>query len=441
MGLEADNDFFAGSIATDRTDATLASIAPTLSPVVNGSPATTRRYRVAFYSHDTMGLGHLRRNLLVAHTLSRSQVQAISLLVAGVREATSLTLPVGGDCMTLPALRKGQNGRYEARNLDLPVKDVIAIRARVIRAAIEAFEPDVMIVDNVPRGALRELEPTLQSLRAHGRTRCVLGLRDVLDTPAIVRQEWSRMENEEAVVEYFDEVWAYADPAVYNVVRECGFSPEVASKVRFAGYLDQRARLEFDRPGAISATASLGLSTEKFVLCSVGGGQDGAVLAQAFTQAQFPPNTSGVILTGPFMPPETMACLHRAVAANPLVRMIEFCPEPARLVREAERVVIMGGYNSVCEALSFEKPALIVPRIKPRAEQLIRAEAMRAAGVADLLHPDQLSPQALTRWLSAERPRPTVHGRIDFNGLAALPIMFQRLLNDSTGSGVAIGAV
>ena len=132
MAFEADNDFFAGSIATDWTDATRASIVPTLSPVVNGSSATNRRYRVAFYSHDTMGLGHLRRNLLAAHALARFHVQAISLLVAGVREATSFTLPVGGDCMTLPALRKGENGRYEARNLDLPVKDLIAVRARVI---------------------------------------------------------------------------------------------------------------------------------------------------------------------------------------------------------------------------------------------------------------------------------------------------------------------
>lgn len=140
------------------------------------------------------------------------------------------------------------------------------------------------------------------------------------------------------------------------------------------------------------------------------------------------------------MPQEILAVLRRTAAANPLVRVVEFCPEPVWFVRDAERVVIMGGYNSVCEALSFEKPALIVPRIKPRAEQLIRAEAMRAVGVVDVLHPDQLSTQALTRWLAAERPRPTVHGRINLSGLAALPTMFQRLMGDSR-SPVAVAEV
>jgi predicted glycosyltransferase len=354
-------------------------------------------------------------------------LQAIPLLVAGVREATAFALPPSADCLTLPALRKSEDGHYESRSLDVSITDVIEVRARVIRAAIEAFDPNVLIVDNVPRGALKEVEPTLKSLRAKGEVRCVLGLRDVLDDPASAQKEWTRLANEDAIREYYDEVWVYADPAVYNVVNECRFSLEVAAKVRFVGYLDQRARLDL-LPKAASSASALGLRSDKFVLCSVGGGQDGAFLAEVFAQVDLPPDTSGVILTGPFMSAEATAKLHQAAAANPLMHVLEFWPEPAQLVRDAQRIVIMGGYNSVCEALSFEKPALIVPRVKPRLEQFIRARAMHTLGLVDMLHPDRLSVDALTRWLAEDKSRPQVHGRIDFNALSVLPAMLQRLL-------------
>ena len=389
-----------------------------------------RRPRVALYSHDTMGLGHLRRNLLVANALARSSLRAIPLLIAGVREATAFAMPPGTDCLTLPALRKSSTGQYEARSLDVSIVDIIAIRERIIRAALEAFQPDVLIVDNVPRGAQKELEATLRHLRNAGRTRCVLGLRDVIDEPPVVKREWSRLANEDAIRDFYDEVWAYSDPTVYNLVREYQFSKEVEAKIRFTGYLDQRARFGLSGEPEPCPLAAHDLSTGEYVLCTVGGGQDGANLAEAFVQAELPDDMAGVILTGPFMPKELLLRLRQLASANPRMRVIEFFAEPAHLMRGAAKVIIMGGYNSACEALSFEKPMLIVPRVKPRQEQMIRAQALHAMGVADLLCPEQLSPEALTRWLSHHQPQPKIHGRIDFNGLGMLSAMLGRLVSN-----------
>ncbi len=377
-----------------------------------------------------MGLGHLRRNLLAAHTLAGSNLRAVSLLVAGVREATAFALPPNADCLTLPSLRKDKGGQYQSRSLDVSLKDVIAVRAGSISAAIEAFEPDAMIVDNVPRGAMQELDATLRHLRANGRTKCVLGLRDVLDEPSTVRREWAKVSNEEAIRDFYDEIWVYGDPAVYDLIGECRFTPATAAKAKYVGYLDQRVRLALapasDHP--IGSSSALGLPTEKFVLCSVGGGQDGSLLAEAFARAKLPDDTSGVILTGPFIPDDLRASLINVAAANPRMRVLEFSQEPARLVRDAQRVISMGGYNSVCEVLSFAKPALIVPRVKPRMEQMIRARALSALGLIDVLHPDDLTPQALTQWLQEDKPAPQVHGRLNFSGLSAIPILLERLL-------------
>src|SRR5829696_2043547 len=149
--------------------------------------AGTTRPRVALYSHDTMGIGHVRRNLLVAQALAVPPLSATVLLVAGAKEVNEFALPPGTDCLTLPSLRKTPDGHYESRALGLSLPDLIRLRARSLASALRAFRPDVLVVDKEPRGAVGELEPALRALRACGRTRCVLGLRDVLDDAATVR--------------------------------------------------------------------------------------------------------------------------------------------------------------------------------------------------------------------------------------------------------------
>ncbi|MGH7605800.1 MAG: glycosyltransferase family protein, partial [Gemmatimonadales bacterium] len=133
------------------------------------------RLRIALYSPGMVGLGHMRRNLLIAQGLAAGPVPAAILLLAEAREASTFVLPPGVDCLTLPALRKDEFGGCRARNLDLPLPDVMAVRANALEAVLESFEPDVLIVDHLPRGAAGELDGALAALRAIGRTRCALG--------------------------------------------------------------------------------------------------------------------------------------------------------------------------------------------------------------------------------------------------------------------------
>lgn len=393
--------------------------------------ATTdaRQRRIVLYSHDTMGLGHVRRNLLIAQALVSSDQSVTILLISGARETGRFSIPDRVDCLSLPSLYKDADGRYRSRRLGVHIHDLIAVRSSAIRAAIDAFDPDAFFVDNVPRGALRELDPTLELLRARGRTRCILGLRDVLDEPATVACEWLHAANEEAIRNYYDTIWIYGDPAAYDPVREYGFSDEVAAKVRFTGYLDQSMRLKPGQVEDCKPRLDLGLPPGRLALCLVGGGQDGALLAEAFIHAPLPEDVNAVIVTGPYMPPESQEQLRRATANQPRLRVLEFVSEPALLMAQADYVVAMGGYNTVCEVLSFDKPALIVPRSRPRREQLIRAERLRDLGLIDMLPPEQLSPTAIGRWL-ADSTGPKMHARdrIDLNGLIRLPYLLAELL-------------
>jgi predicted glycosyltransferase len=394
-----------------------------------GEPGTPRGARVALYSHDTMGLGHMRRNILLAQTLRRAPLNAISLIIAGAREAAAFSMPAGVDCLTLPALSKDGNGTYGTRHMPIALPELVTLRAGAIHGALEAFQPDVLIVDNVPRGAVRELDPALRALRATGRTRLVLGLRDVLDDPKVVRAEWRRAANEDAIREYYDEIWVYGDEAVCDPRTEYGFAADVAERVRFAGYLDQRERLALAGEGD-AFFDDLGLPPGKLVLGLVGGGQDGARLADAFTQATLPPGANAVLVTGPFMPLALRRELARRAELNARLRVIEFVREPGVLLARADRVVAMGGYGTTCEILSFERHALIVPRVRPRREQAIRAERLAALGLVHTVDPCRATPDHISTWLSCELGHPpSARAALDFQGLQRVPELLEALID------------
>jgi predicted glycosyltransferase len=95
-----------------------------------------------------------------------------------------------------------------------------------------------------------------------------------------------------------------------------------------------------------------------------------------------------LILFGPFMAAERRAWFQERIAVLPKLYGITFAPRVEPLFERALGVVAMGGYNTFCEILSFWKPALIVPRTRPRLEQLIRAERAARLGLVRLLPDD-----------------------------------------------------
>jgi predicted glycosyltransferase len=357
---------------------------------------TIRRLRIALYSHDTMGLGHMRRNMLLAEELAASTHRPSVLLISGSREVRRFEVARGVDVVSLPALYKDSSAAYHARSLDVSLHDLIAVRSATILGALRAFEPDVFIVDNVPRGAVLELDAALQYLRRRGLTRCILGLRDILDDASDVRMEWARAANFDAVRRSFDTIWVYGDQRVADLSKEYEFPADIARRVRYTGYLDQRVRSGDDAPTAQSIHVD-----GSTVLCMLGGGQDGLALAEAFARAEFPAPLSGLLVTGPLMSPARRVSLAEAVVQNPRLRVVDFIENPAAAIRAAHSVITMGGYNSVCDVLSNGARALVVPRVVPRAEQLIRAERLSARGLIDMLHPTDATSDALVAWVTA----------------------------------------
>ena len=132
-----------------------------------------------------MGLGHVRRNMLLAQSVLEAHPDADVLLLSGVRESGAFKLPQGADSVTLPTYVKTSEGKYIPRSLGNDITRLVKIRKEIISAALDAFEPDIVIIDNVPRGAMNELDNILPELASRG-THIILGVRDIIDEPEAV---------------------------------------------------------------------------------------------------------------------------------------------------------------------------------------------------------------------------------------------------------------
>ena len=136
--------------------------------------------RFFFYSHDGVGLGHVRRQIAIAAALQEVGPGAQVLLATSVDEVASLGLPPNVDTLKLPGIRKIANGEYSSRRLTIPKEELHRLRSGLLRVAIEGFRPDVVLVDKHPFGARGEMTVALDAAKSNG-ARLVLGLRDVLD--------------------------------------------------------------------------------------------------------------------------------------------------------------------------------------------------------------------------------------------------------------------
>ena len=127
---------------------------------------------------------------------------------------------------------------------------------------------------------------------------------------------------------------------------------------------------------------------------TAGGGRDGYPLLRAALDAAALPDgrpADWLLVTGPFMLEDERRQLSEAARGIPGTRVVVTADDLPAHVAAADAVVSMGGYNTLCEILSFERPAVIVPRVQPIREQLIRSELLQRRGVVDMIHPAELT--------------------------------------------------
>lgn len=370
--------------------------------------------RLAIFTHDTFGLGHVRRCLHIVRGFCKRQPESAVLLITGSPAAQAMRdLPPNADFVKLPTIVKTGSAESSPPHLPISVREVTSIRKRMLRSTLESFKPDLLLVDNFPLGSRKELLPALERSRETGML-TVLGLRDIVDRPDVVRATWTKDDVYDTLQRLYDRVLVYGEPAILDAGEAYGMPSDVREKVRYCGYVTPKPQVR----NANEVRAELGLDGP-LVVATVGGGGDGYPLLSSFVRAMRNlPAVSAVAITGPLMGQRERERIDELAAANPRLVVKNFVPDLPSYVATADAVVAMGGYNTVAELLALERRALVLPRNwrygefakGPDAglewEQLMRAEALERMGLVRVLTQDSFEPVTLARTIARALDEP-----------------------------------
>lgn len=374
--------------------------------------------RVLMYSHDTFGLGHFRRSREIAHALVDRFKRLQVLIVSGSSIAGAFDFRARVDFIKIPSVIKLHNGEYTSLADHIDLGDTLAMRRAIIHQTAELYRPTIFIVDKEPLGLRGELDQTLVMLKARGTT-LVLGLREVLDAPEQVRTEWQRTDALNKIETLYDAIWVYGGKNFWDPLVGLDVPSAVRARMTFTGHLRRSAP-------RVHSMKSLDLP-EDYILVTAGGGGDGGPLMRQVLAAReydrkldFPL----VMILGPFMSAEERDEIRERSRQVANATVLDFESQIEAIMMRASAIVSMGGYNTFCEILSFDKRALLVPRCRPRREQVIRATRAAELGLVNMIDPNAADdPRLMARALRRlpERPLPSAHGaQVDLNGLDAI---------------------
>ena len=353
--------------------------------------------RILIYSHDTFGLGHLRRCRTIAHALVEHHKDLSVLVLSGSPLVGSFDFRSRVDFVRVPGVIKLGNGEYTPLNLHMDINETLELRSSIIEHTASLFDPDVFIVDKEPLGLRGEIRDTLRLLKSRGR-RLVLGLRDVMDEPSLLVPEWERKKALPALKSLYDEIWIYGLSSFCDPLAGFALPQSIKRKIFYTGYLRR-----FSSPPTGHRLPDI--TQGPYLLVTPGGGGDGEGLIEWVLRAYETDPTlphPALLVLGPFMQPERRDEFLRRAARLDKLEAITFDANMEALEDNALGVVAMGGYNTFCEILSLDKPSLIVPRTRPRMEQFIRTARAQELGLVRMLEDDgNYRPEVMARALHA----------------------------------------
>ena len=373
------------------------------------------------YSHDTFGLGHLRRCRAIAHALVDRFKGVTVLIVCGSQIAGAFEFKARVDFVKIPSVIKLYDGEYASMSEHIDLADTLALRASLIRQTAKRFRPDILVVDKEPMGLRGEMEPTLLMLRRLG-VPTVLGLRDVMDAPDALAREWQTRKVLPKMARFYDELWVYGPRDFHNPLAELDLPDGLTDRIRYTGFLRREAPRD--------ATMPDGWTPESVVVTAGGGGDGAALMTHVLAACEADPTlaTPYLLVTGPFMPLEAREAIHRRGEGLKNVTVIDFDRDMDAIVARSAGLVGMCGYNTFCEVLSFDRPALFLPRTRPRAEQAIRAARAEALGYAQMLDVEEAQdPARMAAALHALARQPKPSAALPDDALCGLDTVCERV--------------
>jgi predicted glycosyltransferase len=390
--------------------------------------ARNSTYNILMYSHDTYGLGHIRRTMAIASYLLGPRINI--LILTGSPIAGRFSFPEQIDFVRIPGMIKKTKDEYLPLSIKINARHALDIRKNIITATAKTFQPQLFIVDKEPLGLRKEVLPTLKWLqRCRPNTRAILGLRDIMDDAATVKKDWNEKGVYEVLESLYSEIWVYGDRQFYDPIAEYDISESISRKIHFTGYIPRKIP---GKEAVRNMRKELGVQQEeKLVVVTTGGGGDGYNVMRNYVDMLESVSGSlpfkSVLITGPFMPKKKRRKIFKR-ARKLGVRTYHFYRQMETIFAAADLVVSMGGYNTLCEILSQGTLSLVIPRETPRKEQMIRAQAFKRQHLVDYIPWGDFTPEILQQKILAllEAPEQYREAIAQFR-LTGIETMQQRL--------------
>jgi predicted glycosyltransferase len=367
----------------------------------------------------------MQRTCSIAWEIYRLHAEASILTFSDSQLGQFFPISPHHDYIKLPSIAKDGPGNWKATHLSMSFPEILHLRKQLISHVLLTYAPDIFLVDHMPHGAMGELLPSLEAMK-HSRihTQVVLGLRDILDSPDVTIQRWRVEGAYDAIERYYARILVFGMKDVYDVAEKYQIPEADAKKVFYCGYVTNLANT--NNAHTIRARYLAGKSIDtRLIVVMAGGGADAYPLMSALINALPKILEShkcvAVVVTGPFMPAELIADLNQRAAKLP-IHMLESVNDSLSHIAAADLVISMAGYNTTVEILRMRKPAILIPRAGPSAEQRTRARLFADKRWVDLIDPDELTPKKLAQRISYHFKHPLESNPNDppnLNGAAA----------------------
>ena len=370
--------------------------------------------RIAIYSQDGLGLGHMRRTNSIASQVLQKIPDAGIITLSNSQLGQFFQNTQNHDYVKLPSIVKAEAGEWHPANLPFAFSDVLRLRTELIRGALLSYRPHLLLVDHMPHGAMGELIPALEALKiSRIPTKVVLGLRDILDAPEVIQHRWQGEGAFDAIEAYYDQILVYGMQDVYDMAQKYNFPSSIKDLLQYCGYV---CTLQTVRNAVQIRKRTLsGLRQgTRLIVAMAGGGADAYPLMktvlEAYPKVRAYQDAALILITGPFMPPDNLSNLKKR-GKRLSARVLTSVDDTLSYIEAADLVIAMAGYNTTAEILRLEKSAILIPRKGPSAEQRTRARLFAARKWVEEIDPDYLTPEKLTQSILTifshpQEPRP-----------------------------------
>jgi predicted glycosyltransferase len=360
--------------------------------------------RILLYSHNSKGLGHVIRTTALADRI-RCQIGEASVLIVSGSSNPNLSslIPEGVDYVKIPSLGViEENNRVMTTSAKLPEspRTVRRLRKTVLMPLILEFAPQVMIVDFFPQGKDNELSRAIPMLKTKSpRTRIILGLRGIIDSPAWVKDKLLNARNLNFIQRYYDTIYAYTDPDIFRLETAYDLPAWFNARLRYTGYVLRRS--QSTRQSREMLRNKLGVADEKLVYISIGGGKNSATSVDMCLQAKRildqKLNTHFLIVAGPYISDEEFGKLSASSSEIGNISLLKFSDSTVEFMQACDLFIGAAGYNTLAEMLLTQCKALIIPRIESQAEQVLHAAQLQSSGYCETMAQDTLSPASIAQ--------------------------------------------